>query len=244
MSALALRILALVCMTLDHIGFCLPALRPLRIVGRLAFPIYTFLLTNGYRHTHSPVAYAGRLGLFSLLSQVPYSLFVGKAWTEQGSVYVTLLCALLVVWLVDRCKKPLARALSLAAALGLCVLMDLGVVSTDYGAKGILLALAFWAFGRRPLLLIPACFAAVFHVQLFQYGQQLLLQLTGRPQTFALPSQWTQTQLWSLLALVPILAYNGKKGRTPRARGKAKLLQYAFYLYYPAHMLLLHWTIG
>ena len=100
MSALTLRILACLFMLLDHIGYSLggshPLYLPLRCIGRLAFPIFVFLVVNGFRHTSNRPRYALRLALFAVISQVPFALFCGqKTYFSNGNVFVTLLICLL-----------------------------------------------------------------------------------------------------------------------------------------------------
>ena len=74
---MALRIIACVSMLLDHIGFAFN-INILRIIGRLAFPLYVYLLYNGYKHTSNRFLYAVRLGVFAAVSQIPFSLFTTK----------------------------------------------------------------------------------------------------------------------------------------------------------------------
>ena len=71
MSALTLKIIACIGMLLDHIGYTLKITYPYRIIGRIAFPIYAFLLTEGYHHTKDFKRYLKR-GFFCLLLYQKY----------------------------------------------------------------------------------------------------------------------------------------------------------------------------
>ena len=85
----------------------------MRIIGRLAFPIYCFLLVEGFYHTRSRAKYAGRLFLFALLSEVPFDLaFSRRMWDFSSSnVFITLLFGLLVIWGVEGIKQIIALLL-------------------------------------------------------------------------------------------------------------------------------------
>lgn len=248
MSALALRIVACCAMLLDHMGLCwdLPLLRA---IGRIAFPVFVYLICNGFKHTSSRIRYALRLGLFALLCQIPFSLFCTNSLTyEKGNVFVTLLVVLLCVWATDalRGHKRAKWFAALPALVG-CFLYYVGWLRSDYGAKGIVLAMTFYLFDGKKLwqrsLVVLGCLCSVFYGQVVSLAVQiLLLMLRGGQIAAPILSGWELMQLWSLLALPLIFAYNGKKGRTPPNKLAAKMTQYGFYLFYPVHMLLL-WLI-
>lgn len=242
MSALALRILACVCMLLDHIGFCFPRLIYLRYVGRLAFPLFVFLLVNGYGHTSSRLRYALRLALFTLISQVPFALFCGhESFLTKGNVFFTLLCALLVIWATDALLKgKVTRWLAFLPGLAAVALFYFGILKSDYGYKGILLALTFRYLGKNKVLTVLGSFCSVFFGQLLAVAKWLCLLLMGRELAFPMPNEWTRIQIFSLLALIPIFLYNGKRGKMPRNKAAAKAVQWGFYLFYPLHLTILY----
>ncbi len=246
MSALALRILACVCMLLDHIGFCFAGrwsfLEPLRWIGRLAFPLYVFLIVNGFRHTSDRLRYALRLALFAVISQVPFALMTHPG-TMLGTlnVFVTLLLALLTVWMTDRMRRNrFTKYLSFLPALTVYLVYYFGLLRSDYGAKGVLLAMTFYLFDGNILLQGLGMLVSIYHQYIVSFGFFCLYRLLGRPYAIQPPSAWELTQLFSLLALVPIFFYNGKKGRLPASRGGAKAVQLGFYLFYPLHILALY----
>ncbi len=226
LSAQALRLIACVAMLLDHIGFCY-GIHPLRWVGRIAFPLFVFLLVNGLAHTHCRWRYALRLLVFALLSQAPYALMHGFSLWDSLNVLFTLLFSLLALWGADRIGRQ--SLWCVAPVVLFCLPFWLGLVQSDYGAKGILLAFAFWAFQGRPVLLTLAAALAMLHWQLATW----LLRGTA----YSLSD--TAMTLASLLALPLTLAYNGQKGKTPKSPVGAKAVQLGFYAFYPAHQLLL-----
>lgn len=254
MTALILKVIACITMLIDHIGYCTPGATWMRIIGRLAFPIYVFLLTEGYCHTSNRLRYGLRLLLFAVLAQVPFGLMVVKdPFYPEGSVMVTLLLSYLSVWLIDTFRgRKLLCLLSWMLVLGLCYVMHLEWIPCDYGARGVLLALAFyWLYpwtkqGNRifrSLVLLAAAFCAVFYQQIWVYTRVLLNMIQGKPYLVGELSSWTCLQAFSLLSIPLILMYNGKRGWAPESKAGRKAMQYAFYAFYPIHMLILYFTI-
>lgn len=234
MTALMLRLIACAAMLLDHIGFAF-GISSLRIVGRIAFPIFVFLIYNGYRHTKSPCKYALRLALFAVISQIPFTLICRypTLW-YNGNVFVTLLLVLLCLWVGDKmAQNRVLRWLCLVPALAVCAVYHFEILKSDYGAKGILMVMVFWLFdGKQTWKRIVTCLLILIAV----YYKPILEWMGGA--AFSL-TDWEKTQVWSLLALPLIFAYNGQKGKMPGG----KIAQYGFYVFYPAHMLIL-WFIS
>lgn len=238
MSALCLRGLACVCMLFDHIGF-LWGCMPLRYIGRLAFPIFAFLIYNGFVHTHSRGKYALRLALFALLSQIPFSLFCKNEISfENWNVMLTLLLAMLCLWCIDLCRTRRIGWLSLAPIAALFAMYYVDLLQSDYGFRGILTVLSFGLFYRKskPLTALSVAVASLWPF-LEKAVPRLLLIAIGRELPLPVITQWQAMQLLALLALVPIFLYNGTRGKY-----SGKAVQYGFYLFYPAHMLLL-WVL-
>lgn len=250
MSALTLRIIASVCMLCDHIGYCLagryPFLEPLRWIGRLAFPLYVFLIVNGYRHTSNRVRYALRLLLFAILSQVPFSLmfFRKHGYFYCYNVFVTLLLSLLTVWVTDVLRKhKIGRWFTPLPTILAVAVFYFDLFRADYGAKGILLAMTFYLFDGNLLLTTIGTLASVYYAKLISLGFSALNVLRGK--AFALPKMgsWELTQLFSLLALVMIFFYNGQRGKLPEKPAARKAVQLGFYIFYPVHLLLLFYLL-
>ena len=257
MSALALKLIACVSMLLDHIGYCIPSLLPLRVVGRIAFPLYVFLLTEGFRRTSSRPRYALRLLIFAVIAQPAFGLMVkNDVWYSGGSVMVTLLISFLCLWAVEFCRnRPLLRPLSWLLVLGVCILYHLEILRSDYGAHGVLLTFVFYYLGTpkeaesrrqailRMLALMFCALAASYYEYLIKNGTELLGYVFSQPYKFETLTPWKRVQAFSLLAIPLTVFYNGKKGWAPASLPARKAMQYGFYLYYPTHMLLLYLTI-
>lgn len=227
-DSLWLKLIALVTMTIDHTAAALPYgswYLPMRCIGRIAFPIYCFLLLEGFFHTGDRRKYLLRLLLLFLISEPVYDLALNGAWPYwwNQNILLTLSIGLGTVWLVDRMEAVLSRvggpltgtrrAVALwSMRLSACFLgMALAeAVRADYGCGGIALILAFYFFRGKPAALCA--------------GVLLSLVLLIGP-----------IEIFGLLALIPILLYSGKRGPLLQGRG----MQYAFYLYYPVHIAVL-----
>ena len=219
MSSFVLRLMALVCMAADHVGLALfPSAGAFRCVGRLAFPLYCFLLVQGYGHTRDLRAYARRLLLLALLSEVPFDLLIfGRVscFAEQNVLF-SLLLGLLALSLADALRGRPGPCLLAQAA----VLLSAMAARVSYGWLGPALCLGFYLLqGSRLRQCICAC------ALLLVYTLSLLLSGVERG--------WALTSLFTLLAPPLLLLYNGKRG--PRA----PLLTALFYAAYPLHLLAL-----
>ncbi len=211
MSSAALQCLALGTMLIDHIGFRLfPQTEPLRMVGRLAFPIFAFLLAEGFVKTGDRKRYFLRLGAFALLSEIPYKIFVyGDRWgTYMGvnpwrNVFFELVLMFLALWCAER------GGLFWLGAGGLAVLAE--ALGTMYGGYGVLLAMGFFLF-REKRWAGMLCLGA------------LTLLYCG------FHNSWFQ--IWAVGAAVPLGFYNGQRGR--------RLPRYFGYVFYPAHLLAIY----
>lgn len=120
----------------------------LRLIGRLAFPIYCFLLVEGFLHTRSIPKYALRLGIFAIISEVPFDLALYDTWFDFRSqnVFFTLLLGLLTLWAM-KALEPLPKQQQpfryLAALTGMLLAEFL---QTDYSAYGVLLIVLLYLF--------------------------------------------------------------------------------------------------
>ncbi len=220
LSGQALKWIAAVAMLADHVGILLAFRAPyylwwgLRVFGRIAFPLFCFLLVEGFYHTRDVKKYLLRLGIFALISEVPFDLFLyGEPvyWGYQN-VMITLFIGLLLLYLYN---GFLAKVQPIYALMTLVSMLCLAfVVRCDYGAEGVLIIFLFYFFRYRPLPL----FLTV----------GLVMVLMGSIEPFA------------VLSFLPILFYSGEKGgREPAGETARQIRKYGFYCFYPAHMLIL-----
>jgi len=143
-----LQLLAMMTMLVDHIGLLFYKDQEIfRIIGRIAFPVYCYLLVEGYLRTRNVKRYMVRLLLIAVVSQLPFSLLF---LTFELNVVFTLLLGLLVLYGIDRWEKDRGNAFSIVAA---CLLFAT-FIPMDYGLYGIFLILIYrYAEGKWVLLL-------------------------------------------------------------------------------------------
>ncbi len=248
MSTFLLKLIAIISMTIDHVGAAigttcvdgklyLSGLIPedtynlLRCIGRLAFPIYCYLIVEGYYHTRSLKKYGTRLFVFSIISQVPFSLAFLKSPTDFSdlNVYFTLLFGLICVYLVDVAKKKYAECKNngtsaalyiVGCPIAVILIMVFSIfIHTDYSAFGIMLILLFYFFRTdKEKSLTDAKNAHKFIWLFISFGLV----------TYVFSNT---VEMLGLLALLPIGLHNNKKGPS---------MKYVFYAYYPVHLLILY----
>ena len=212
LTAAHLRILALVLMLLDHLwATVVPGNLWMTCVGRLAFPIFAFQAAEGYAHTHDFRGYCKRLGLFALISEIPFNLMTAGSLFNpiHQNVMLTLLLGLLACRAWDQ-RKWWKVSLTLLAGV---------VTFPDYGVMGVFTVLMFHVCRDRKW----AQLLGLILINWFCYeGQQIPVG------SFEFP-----LQAFAILSAIPIFLYNGEKGRFD------KWLRYGSYVFYPAHMLIL-----
>lgn len=237
LSQEGLKLIACVSMLLDHIGITLvlralqamPAKNEqygllvgiyygLRIIGRIAFPIYCFLLVEGAYHTRNPGKYGLRLLIGMLLSEIPFDLAFSSRgrmlfdWSSN-SVMLTLLLGFCMIEAIKR----LDGFRKIAVALPFYLLAEL--MHTDYGGLGILI-IAIFALTRG--LPKERLYQAIGLCLVIYPGSRAMLG------SVAVNLEW-----FAALALIPIFAYDGRK------LTHNKTVQWGFYLFYPVHIGLL-----
>ena len=229
-----LRGLACLFMLTDHLWATLvPGNMWMNYIGRLAFPIFAFQITEGYRHTSDFRKYTLRLLAFGIISEIPFNLMSSGAlvFPFHQNVMFTLLLGLLSIRSIDTAREhmqsgsgPKSLVKPVLGLLGCLLAATVGFV--DYGFWGVVMIIAFHVLrdfqGSRLLLL-----GAMLYINCEAFkGMFIPVELCGHTFEFA-------TQGFAVLALIPIWLYNGKKGLSSKA------LQYFFYAFYPVHMLVL-----
>lgn len=185
-----LKWIAVLTMVIDHVGAILfPDQIWMRVIGRVAFPIYAYCLAEGFRYTSDYRRYLGRLALFAILSEIPFDLaFYGVPFSfAHQNVFFTLTLGLILLWVLERCREQLLLCAGAFAVL--CFLAQ--ALHMDYGAGGLLMVFAFYLArqGTSPWI---------------GWGIFVFINLFG----YAGGVQWA-----AILALLPIGLYSGKAGK-------------------------------
>ena len=185
-----LKWIAVLTMVIDHVGAILfPDQIWMRVIGRVAFPVYAYCLAEGFRYTSDYRRYLGRLALFAILSEIPFDLaFYGVPFSfAHQNVFFTLTLGLILLWVLERFREQLLLCAGACAVL--CFLAQ--ALHMDYGAGGLLMVFAFYLAqqGTSPWI---------------GWGIFVFINLFG----YAGGVQWA-----AILALLPIGLYSGKAGK-------------------------------
>ena len=236
----ALKLVAIACMLIDHLGAVVfPQYQWMRIVGRIAFPIFAYCLAVGCFYTHNIGRYALRVLLLGLVSQplyataFPYQTKLSFDWARNFyrldlvflhymkppvNILFTLALGILLIWTL-RDRKYLLT--------GVLVLVTWYLQSYyDYGWKGIALIVMFYALLDRPAA--SFCWVAVF---MCWWGLPHLRTLDGVTQLIRTGRTSIFVQLYALMALPLIYMPMHTRLRMPKG---------VFYLFYPAHLVLIY----
>lgn len=187
----------------------------LRIIGRLAFPIFTFFIVEGFLHTHNLKKYLFRVVVFAFIAEIPYDLANTKNFFEpfNQNVLWTFAISIVMMWIlkkyVSKNENNKARIILTIITVGVAALC---AFLSDGGVGGILLIASMYLFKEKK--------------SSYWIGWMVSL--------FIMTFQFMWIQLFAVVALILLETYDGEK---------AKGLKYLFYLCYPVHFLIL-WFIA
>lgn len=214
MNRNVLKIIAVVTMLVDHIGWqFFPDIIWFRVVGRIAFPIFAFFIAQGMFYTRSRKKYILNMLGIGVISQIPY-MFLSYRMYNLNIMFTFILASLVIVLIEELNKKPnVWYSILLGVIFVVSVILSaFGIL--NYGFLGMILVLCFyfikskgWSFAVAGLLLV------------------LITLKDCLKNGFSFNNA---VQIFSLLSLVILLFYNGGKGKAN--------LKYMFYIFYPAHL--------
>ncbi|MBQ4282755.1 MAG: hypothetical protein IJB96_02370 [Lachnospira sp.] len=208
-----LKIIALIAMTCDHLGKqVFPDIVILQIVGRLAFPIFAYMIAEGCCYTRNMKKYFGMTAAVALVCQIIYFVAMGSLYM---CVMVTFSLSIVLIALIKEARKRksvllwLVFGLAVAVTFFLCTIVPNLPTGTDfyidYGIIGVMLPVVIYVYEERLTKLVAT---------------SLMLVLLG---TYLGGVQW-----WGLLSVPFLAVYNGCRGKMH--------LKYIFYVYYPVHL--------
>ena len=227
LSSAGLHILAMGFMLLDHLwATVVPGNEWMTCVGRLAFPIFAFLIVEGYFHTRNLKKYLLRLLLCALISEIPFNLmYAGRIFypLHQNVLWTFLISLGLIRWNERLREAPLWRR-CLRFGLTLVVGMIVGTLTmVDYYGYGVMMVLVFYFFRGDELWQKAGCILGLYWISVEMMGG-LVYPVGG----IEVPQQ-----AFALLALIFLWCYRGRKGYDK------PWFRWLCYLFYPAHMLAL-----
>lgn len=225
-----LKILAMVLMVCAHLWSTVIAGHNwLDAIGRLAFPIFAFQIVEGFFHTKNYKKYLLRMFLFALISELPFNLMAEGAWIYpfHQNVMFTFCIALLFMGWTEKVRGASKWRFVLRMTVSVIGGFLLGFLTmVDYFGYGILMVLVFYLFRNMRFGWIGQLVCMIYINWEMMGGLVYPVELFGR--TVDIPQQGL-----AVLALIPIWLYNGKQGP------HSKVMQYAFYAFYPVHMTVL-----
>ena len=213
LSGAGLKLIAIISMLADHVnkaliypylesnhGFLAFISDVFDIIGRIAFPLFCFMLVEGYFKTRNRKKYLLNLLLFGVISEIPFDMFTTASFFNMNwnNVMFTVALVLVTVWIIDTLKEKMQKRpkalwylVSILIVLVMCIVsMSL---SLDYEHHAILIGYFFYLFHDMPVFAIPFGYASMFK------------------------------EPWALLGFGLTLTYNGERGK------QHKMLYYWFY---------------
>ncbi len=229
LSAFSLKILACIFMLVDHIGvMLLPQFTILRVIGRLAFPMFAFFIAEGCRYTKNKLRRFLSVFVLGVVCEMFYLVFEGQYY---GNILLTFSLSILLIYLLQFTKTLFSKSVLLGTIL--CFAFVLSLVLTyffcenfgvDYGFLGVM----------TPVFCVLLDDCGEFSDKLFDKIDRRVVVLSLLSIALILLVMFEavlECQIWCLLSVLVLAFYNGERGIY-----KFKL---GFYLFYPAHIVLL-----
>ena len=223
MSSFALHIIAMIFMLCDHMWATILDYEWLTCIGRIAFPIFAFLISEGYIHTSNINKYIKRMVIFAIITEIPFNLMVSASpiYPFHQNVLWTFVISLLTLKYLsfDNTKNIFKSILIIILAIIIAT-----ITMCDYFGAGVMMVVGFYIFRKSKLL----------QLLMMIYVNMILLQGYSYPIDIAGYTYYFPQQGFAILSLIFIWLYNGKQGY------HAKWFKIFCYAFYPLHMLILY----
>jgi len=215
MSAFQIKLLALITMVIDHVGvFLFPDIQLLRMIGRISFPLFAWLIANGAMHTKNINNYLKRLLMFAIISQIPFILAMRLVEPNfwELNILFTLAIGLMAILLFQKIDNLYLKILNIVLLFIITYYLKV-----DYGVMGVASVLAFYVFKNEMHIIISQ--TVIFFSELMIVW---LLMLPAGMWEIVTSNHYYQPL--AIMSLIFIFLYNKKEG--------AKM-KYFFYVFYP-----------
>ena len=251
MTTFQIKLIAITAMVIDHVGLVFfPHILLLRIVGRLAFPLFAWLIANGAYYSKNTKIYLTRLFLFAVVAQIPFifsNRLIDPSFWELNVLF-TLFLGLAAIVLMRKVQNSFTSVLIVVISALLAE-----VLNTDYGALGVLAIVVFYLSFKdiKKMIILQICLFTLFSVipigviALARVANPVVstLSVTLCPLTWmrvcfkmsvAIPSNFVVLNLiepLGLFSLILIAFYGNQEGWK---------MKYFFYWFYPMHLVILY----
>jgi hypothetical protein len=230
-TSFSLHIMAMLFMLCDHLwGTIVPGNDWLTCIGRLAFPIYAFMIVEGYFHTKSLKKYVCRLLIFAVISEIPFNLAMGSSLfypIHQNVLWSFLISVGLIAWNEKVKEKQIWIRILVGAAAVIIGYIGGIITFVDFYNAGILTVLVFYFFRGKKWWHYIGQAICLYYINFEMLGG-LSFGIDIFGQTYFIARQGL-----ALIALIPIWLCKGKQGY------HSKAFQYFNYAFYPLHLLIL-----
>ncbi len=261
-SSAHLKIIAVICMFIDHVGAAFTlnevwynavlhifegtsavgnnfviynsfnfAILVMRTVGRISFPIFCFLIVQGFMHTKSLTGYIIRLAVFAIISEIPFNITVAGSMfsLKYQNVFFTLLLGLVAVCAYKYLNVPTILKIILVVFIAVFAT----IINADYGFFGVITIFLFYVLATNKyyvqlMAVWLLCGSYFVNVAIMYFGGLSLMQ------SAQINADTGILQGVCAVSLLLIANYSGKKGH--------HLPKYLFYVFYPVHLLLIFFT--
>lgn len=232
LNSMWLHIFAIIFMFCDHLWATLISGNEwMTCIGRLAFPIFAFMIVEGYFHTKSLKKYVLRLLVCAVISEIPFNIVMGSSiiYPFHQNVIWTFLIGILCIFLNEKARKTNKMVIRIFTGLGTVILGSImGLIFfVDYFHAGVLTILVFYFFRGRKWWCFLGQLVGLYYINMeLLSGLSYEIVLFG--QTFFFPQQG-----FALFALILIWLYRGKQGPYN------SYFKFIYYGFYPIHLLIL-----
>lgn len=215
-----LKIIAVICMIIDHIHVIFNINNILLImIGRLSFPIFAYLISEGIKYTSNKKKYARNLLIFALISEVPFNLaFSNKIidYENINTIWSFFIAVIVITFLDYLLKKDKKGCLLYFPLIIFLVFLISTLISVDYLGFGVLLIICFYYSNKTKYKnLIDSLCIIIFSICICIISKSFI-------------------QMYCILSIFLILLYSHKKEK------RNNYIKYGFYIFYPLHLLVLY----